>query len=237
MPSAITYVVESIPHRGVTGCAIIMAAMAAGVLLANGCNALLISWLPPEMVAYAWRIAFVLGGVLGLVNYPLRKNTLHGYAQSGVVTARIPFVALLRRFPGRVISGMAVASVVAIYSSLFYVYIPSYLTRILDYDPKEVATTLTICFFVGPLATLLFGVVGDRVSALKLHRFGSVVIVFGAVSAFMALVGHNRSAKAMLGLLPSCPFGGDAALSPLKGLPIIADPAFHEIGQSWAGKV
>jgi predicted MFS family arabinose efflux permease len=200
VPSAITYVVESVPRRGVTGCGLIMGAMAIGVLAATGTSAALTSLLPAEYLALAWRLAFVVGGLLGVCSYFLRRKLLETQALEHHVASEesLPFVELLRAYPGRVVTGIGIAAVVAIYSALLYAYLPAYLVRVLGYDAVAVSSSMMVCLVVGPIATVLMGMLGDIYPPHLIHRLGSSIALVGAIPAFNMLVGHQGNLTLIL---------------------------------------
>src|SRR6187549_3132379 len=74
LPGALTYVVETAPRIAPFVCGVVFACVTMGVAAATGVSLSLRSLLPPETVpVLAWRIAFILGGLGGLVSFVLRR--------------------------------------------------------------------------------------------------------------------------------------------------------------------
>ena len=74
LPGALTYVVETAPKRAPFVCGLVFACVTMGVAVATGVSLGVRTWLPPELVPiYGWRIAFVLGGLAGLLSFLLRR--------------------------------------------------------------------------------------------------------------------------------------------------------------------
>ena len=76
LPGAITYVSKAAtPGRAGLVCGLLFCCASLGVVLASGVNAGLHSLMPaPAVAEYGWRLAFALGGLLGLLSYLPRKQ-------------------------------------------------------------------------------------------------------------------------------------------------------------------
>ncbi len=75
LPGALTYAVEAAPERAGFACGIIILCVNAGVLVATLVNLGIQHVFPPaDIAAYGWRIAFLIGGLIGCVSYLLRRT-------------------------------------------------------------------------------------------------------------------------------------------------------------------
>ena len=75
LPGALTYAVETAPRLAPLVGAIVFACVTMGVAAATGISLSLRTLLPPETVpAIAWRIAFIVGGLGGIVSFLLRRS-------------------------------------------------------------------------------------------------------------------------------------------------------------------
>src|SRR4029434_6078142 len=75
LPGALTYVVETAPRIAPFVCGVVFACVTMGVAVATGVILTVRTYLSPELVpAYGWRIAFVLGGLGGLLSFGLRRS-------------------------------------------------------------------------------------------------------------------------------------------------------------------
>jgi len=75
LPGSITYVVETVPLRAGFVCGVVFFCVNSGVLLAAAVNLSLHAVLSADDVAtYGWRIAFIFGGLIGLVGFWLRRK-------------------------------------------------------------------------------------------------------------------------------------------------------------------
>src|SRR4030095_11745454 len=75
LPGAITYVVESAPRLAPFVCSVVFGCVTLGVALGTTIALTVGNILTPaEAAAYGWRIAFVVGGLLGLASFWLRRS-------------------------------------------------------------------------------------------------------------------------------------------------------------------
>jgi MFS family permease len=75
LPAAWVFVAEHVPANRVGfACGTLTAGLTAGILLGSVIATIVNSlWTPPEILAWAWRLPFVLGGVFGLCSVYLRR--------------------------------------------------------------------------------------------------------------------------------------------------------------------
>src|SRR6478735_8570580 len=75
LPGALTYVVETAPRHAPFVCGVVFSCVTLGVAAATGVSLAVRTWLPPELVSsVGWRLAFVVGGLGGLLSFALRRS-------------------------------------------------------------------------------------------------------------------------------------------------------------------
>lgn len=75
LPGALTYVVETAPRIAPLVCGVVFACVTMGVAAATGVSLSVRTWLDPALVpVYGWRIAFVIGGLGGILSFVLRRS-------------------------------------------------------------------------------------------------------------------------------------------------------------------
>ena len=124
-----TYISEVFERNKGLAIAIIATGMELGILLGQGVHAFLITVLgKQDMYAFGWRIPFLLGGVLGIVGYVIRKKSLESDAfvqiKKRELIADLP-VRELSRYPLHCLCGTLLISMLSIAFLIFLVYIPT----------------------------------------------------------------------------------------------------------------
>ena len=75
LPGALTYVVETAPRIAPFVCGVVFACVTMGVAVATGVSLSVRTFMDPAMVpTYGWRIAFILGGLGGVLSFVLRRS-------------------------------------------------------------------------------------------------------------------------------------------------------------------
>jgi MHS family proline/betaine transporter-like MFS transporter len=199
LAGAITYVVEIAPRRRITfACGIIFGCVSSGVLLATSVSTLLHALLDAaQMQQYGWRIAFVIGGLLGIVSWIVR----HALAESpefvrmkrtaAASSGRGPLATLLSTHAIQILVAVGATCVVATFNGLLFAHMPAYLGRTLGYSGPEIALALNIASGVTALSLVAATWVADIVPRRLVFRLGCVVIGLGALPAYKALVAHE----------------------------------------------
>lgn len=186
IPGAITFAGEhvSAKYRGLT-CAIIFFGINFGLILGSGVSALLMMVCSHEQIlAWAWRLPFLFGGLLGIMSIHLRKKLTETptfkLAQSYSNKPPFPILEVLRHHRLEIFQGIALTWLDAVITCLLFLYLPTYLTSVLHY-PKEIinilntfSLTLTAILFVG------FGWLSDHIGRRIFLLIGSLSFsVFG----------------------------------------------------------
>src|SRR5436190_22904665 len=139
LPGALTYVVETTPRIAPFVCGVVFACVTMGVAAATGVSLLLRTLLPPaDVPVLAWRLAFALGGLGGILSFVLRRSLEESpeFARMRNLASRLPFRDLLRNHAPAVFVGCALLAGTACFNGLFFSHMPAYLTGVLQYDPR-----------------------------------------------------------------------------------------------------
>src|SRR5262245_41262409 len=73
LPGALTYVVETAPKHAPFVCGVVFSCVTMGVAMATGVSLAVRTSLPPELVpTLGWRLAFIIGGLGGVLSFVLR---------------------------------------------------------------------------------------------------------------------------------------------------------------------
>jgi MHS family proline/betaine transporter-like MFS transporter len=207
LPGALTYVVETAPRMAPLVCGVVFACVTMGVAAATGVSLTVRSLLDPAMVPlYAWRIAFVLGGLGGVLSFLLRRSLEESpeFARMRELAVRQPFRELLRTRPIHVLVGCAVLAATACFTGLFFSHLPAYLVAVLRYDPRQAVSSQTIGVIAHAGGILLVGWIGDRIPPRFLLRTGCVLLLIFAYPFYQALESRSLNLTAILVVAGLC---------------------------------
>jgi len=190
LPGALTYVVETEPRHAPFVCGVVFACVTMGVAAATAVSLAVRTWLPAATVPSAgWRLAFIIGGLGGLVSFVLRRSLEESpeFARMKALAARQPFREAIRTHLGRVAIGIGALAATAGFNGLFFAHMAAYATGVLGYNPRAAIVSQTTGVVVHALGILAVGAVADRVSPRLLLRAGALALIVLAFPFYTAL--------------------------------------------------
>jgi len=196
LPGALTYVVETAPRIAPFVCGVVFACVTMGVAVATGVSLSVRTFLDPELVpVYGWRIAFVLGGLGGVLSFVLRRSLEESpeFARMKSFAVRQPFRELLRTNLVHVAVGCAILAGTGCFNGLFFSHLPAYLSAVLKYDPRDAVMAQTIGVVASAVGILATGWIGDRVPPRYLLRAGVALLLVFAWPFYSALESRAMS--------------------------------------------
>ena len=171
----------------------LFACVTMGVAVATGVSFAVRTWLPETMVAtLGWRIAFVLGGLCGLLSYVLRRSLEESpeFARMKQLALRQPLQEVLRVHLGHVGVGILALAATAGFNGLYFAHMAAYLSSVLHYDPRLAVTAQTIGVVVHALAILGVSRLANRMHPRTLLRAGALTLAALAWPFYSALAAH-----------------------------------------------
>ena len=199
LPGALTYVVETAPRIAPLVCGVVFACVTMGVAAATAVSLSVRTWLDPALVpVYGWRIAFVIGGLGGVLSFVLRRSLEESseFEKMRSLASRQPFVELLRTHRTHVLVGCALLAGTGCFNGLFFSHMPAYLAGVLQYDPKQAVFSQTVGVIASAIGIFLTGWVGDRIPPRYLLRTGVTLLLVFAYPFYSAL--ESRSVNLTL---------------------------------------
>ncbi len=152
-----------------------------GQLIASGLGALLSSTLSDSAMSnWGWRLPFLLGAVLSLVGFWIRRGAVETH-RSDPAARRPGLFEALGRFPRQslLICGITIGGTIAYYS--WTVYLPSYAEQAVDFDKSKalVVSTIALAFFalIQPLGGMLSDRIGRKPMLIAFAAGFAVLIV------------------------------------------------------------
>lgn len=189
LPGAITYAMETAPQRASLACGMVFACIGAGALLAALVNLGVQELLPlGALPGWGWRIGFLVGGLLGLVSFRLRRamEETPAFAQMEHRVARLPLRELIVAHPLPVLVGIATTAATACYAGLTMAHMPGYLGEVLHYDRGRVAIALIIGNAALSFGVLAVAWLGDHVPRRHLLALGGALLLVGCWPWYVA---------------------------------------------------
>jgi MFS family permease len=140
LPGALTYVVETAPRQAPLVSGVVFACVTMGVAVATMVSLSVRTFLDPALVPYyGWRIAFVLGGLGGVLSFWLRRSLEESpeFERMKSLASRRPFSEMLRTHPRQFLVGSALLAGTGCFNGLFFSHLPAYLSTVLGVDPRQ----------------------------------------------------------------------------------------------------
>ena len=180
IPGAITFTGEHVsPKSRGLSCSIIFFGLNAGLILGSAISLLLMMlYSHEEILSWAWRLPFLVGGLLGLLSINLRKKLVETptfkQVENRLDKPAFPILEVLRHYRLALLQGIALTWFDAAIVCLFFLYLPTYLSSVLHY-PKELMSILNTG------AIILYSIVFVGVGWLSDHIGRRIFIFIGSL--------------------------------------------------------
>ena len=194
IPGAITFVAEHVRMRAALACGFIFLFINLGIFMANTVNTVLNITLKSSNFHHdAWRFAFLIGGLLAIISYFLRKKLAETpeYIKFENSVVKIPLFTLIKSSPRNIGSGILVVASQATLISLVYLYVTQYmqLTGLYTHDKISVVTLTALAVFSASCA--FWGWVADFIGYIKLLLIGMCLLIIFSYTYYYAM-SHNH---------------------------------------------
>ena len=169
LPGAITFVAEHAEnHQRGLYCSFVYCAVNLGLLLASFIGGLLTLLLTPEaLMAWGWRLAFLLGLIISVIGFYLRSKILEtphfSTLEKSKKVVKTPVLYLLKTQKTSLLQGIGLVWLFAVIIAQLFLYMPTYLKTMRH---LELSTALIINSFNILVFSLFIPVIGhlsDRV--------------------------------------------------------------------------
>jgi MFS family permease len=172
LPSTYVYIRESMERKQGRAFGITMFGVNSGLLLGMLVNQLLSMTFSSEaMVSYAWRIPFILGGLLCVVSYLIRQSLQETQAFQRIHNKpRLPLVHLIQYYGYEVLIGVCVTAIMSGFVVVTVIFMPTYLHTILHFDVTLVGRVLLLVMLMNVVTIYAVGQWAQRVSCWVLLR-------------------------------------------------------------------
>jgi MFS transporter, MHS family, proline/betaine transporter len=205
LPGAISYVVETAPHRSGFSVGVVFFCVNTGVALAALLNLVVHEMLTPaEIQAWGWRIGFLVGGALGLVSFVLRLKLEESreFARIRAVAgaSAVPLAEVVRKYPAAVVVGVAILAVTAGFNGLLFA-MPAFLPQAMGYEAVRAIEAQNVALIVMSFGLLSVAWLSDRVSRKALALTGTALLMLLSWPFFRAAEEHSVNLLALFAIV------------------------------------
>ncbi|MCX8514691.1 MAG: MFS transporter, partial [Burkholderiales bacterium] len=154
LPSAFVLIFETLPKKIPLAFGVVMCTLNFGVLFSMIINKILIVNLTQtQMQTFGWRIPFLIGGILCFISYYIRKQ-LYALKDFKQIKSkhRYSLVNLFLNNFGRLLLGIGLASIMAIFVVSIYMFMPTYLKEIVKINAQLVGNLVIISMLCSSLS-------------------------------------------------------------------------------------
>ncbi|MGY3902426.1 MFS transporter [Aeromonas lusitana] len=190
VPGAWVFVAEHVPAKRVgLACGTLTAGLTAGILLGSlVATAINRGMSPVEVSEWGWRLAFVLGGVFGIVAMYLRRwlheTPVFAEMQANkALAAELPLKTVLREHKGSVVISMLLTWLLSAGIVVVILMTPTYLQKVHAISPADALTANSLAILALTLGCVLYGRLIDAIGSGPTFMLGSLLLA-GATYAF-----------------------------------------------------
>lgn len=190
VPGAWVFVAEHVPARRIgVACGTLTAGLTAGILLGSlVATAINRGMSPSEVSDWGWRLAFVLGGVFGIVAMYLRRwlheTPVFAEMQANKALAEeLPLKTVLRSHKGSVVISMLLTWLLSAGIVVMILMTPTYLQKVHGISPADALTANSLAILALTLGCIVYGRLIDALGSGPTFMLGSLLLA-GASYAF-----------------------------------------------------
>ncbi|WAG11488.1 MFS transporter [Aeromonas dhakensis] len=190
VPGAWVFVAEHVPARRIgVACGTLTAGLTAGILLGSlVATAINRGMSPSEVSDWGWRLAFVLGGVFGIVAMYLRRwlheTPVFAEMQANKALAEeLPLKTVLRSHKGSVVISMLLTWLLSAGIVVVILMTPTYLQKVHGISPADALTANSLAILALTLGCIIYGRLIDALGSGPTFMLGSLLLA-GASYAF-----------------------------------------------------
>lgn len=185
--------------------------LSIGVLLSAGIiGALSLALTDAQFMAWGWRVAFGISFLFVLFGMWVRLNVMESpeFAEmkQSHGEARVPFVDMLKRFPGNVVLGLGARHIDGVFFNIFSVFTISYLTSKIGMTREDALTGVGIGAFVLTIFIPIFGYLSDRLGRQRLYAVAAILTALSVYPAFWAFT-HSNGDRTLVWAAIALPYG------------------------------
>ncbi|AJI56965.1 sugar (and other) transporter family protein [Francisella philomiragia] len=194
IPSAVVFVKESLVKNGGLACGIIFCFINFGIFFAEITKIITTHFLTDD---YAWRVAFMFGGLAAIISYFFRKeihetNTFLNKEDHH----KVPLIDLFKTEKLAIVRATAAVSIFAMVVGFFSLFLPTYFQlNHIENGPSLILINL----FVFSVVSIPAGYLADKFTPLRILLIGALgLMIFGSFFYYSVITNSKYLLEIML---------------------------------------
>lgn len=190
LPNSATFLIESIAqkHKGLAGSLTFSTAF-LGIVAGAGVATAISNMISPEQLNWAWRYAYVLGGLLGLIGIYMRLRCTESpvYLEHTHTASKTPFKIIFAEYKLTLFTAALMTSILAAGNYLLIAYTTVFLTKTIGFTLAQALEINFIALFLLVILIPMMGLIADVIGCQKLYKLGLILILVGIFPVFLLL--------------------------------------------------
>lgn len=211
VPGAWTFVAEHVPARRVGfACGTLTAGLTAGILLGSlVAGAVNRNLAPADVLAFGWRVAFLLGGVFGLCAVFLRRMlaetpVFEELRRRRELVQGLPLRAVLAGHGGAVAYSMLLTWLLTAAIVVVILLTPTLLQTLFKIPAATALGANSIATLALTIGCIAFGAFADRIGAARALAIGCVALFFAVIALYAGVARDPQRLVALYALAGFC---------------------------------
>ncbi len=211
VPGAWTFVAEHVPPRHVGfACGTLTAGLTLGILLGSlVTGAVTARCTPEQMLAFGWRIPFLLGGLFGLLAVFLRRllaetPVFMEMRRRGELERGLPLKAVLRGHGRAVGTAMLLTWLLTAAIVVVILMTPTLLQKLFAIAPASALAANSLATATLTLACVAFGAASDRFGARRVLAFGCLALLAATYALYIGVARSPQSLPVLYAIAGAC---------------------------------
>lgn len=160
LPTTFVYISESMTNKRILAFGITMTGVFSGYLFAALINFIMTELMTKEqIIAYGWRIPFLIGGIICFISFKIRQSLRETKAFQEIMSKpKLPLLQLFRQYKMRVVAGVILSATQQVFSVVGIMYMPSFFSTILKLDSQQISNLMPLALFASVVTILSLGI-------------------------------------------------------------------------------
>ncbi|WP_342269956.1 MFS transporter [Rickettsia endosymbiont of Orchestes rusci] len=193
LPGATTIISEYAPANKLGRlCSVMLSSISIGALMATAMVAILNKlYSYKEIIEWVWRVPFIIGGVLAIISYYIRKNISETPEFLQEENSRNKKTNTNLLLPLKLLLSQNLPTIAIGFGLVFFhanlviinLYFPVYINKYFNYELADIYSSMTVSMVTSFIFTIIFGWLSDYISKLKILLFS---LIFFSIFLFLS---------------------------------------------------